>query len=103
MILPTTWQFLKRYPYLLPFYITILLLVAVGHVCRILSQAWTWLKGHLVADEETSRRLDLVDEDITRRLNEVEAPGTPVHPCRDCLIEACNQAYGVLERWEMRQ
>jgi len=103
MILPTTWQFLKRYPYLFPLLILVMLLVAVGHVCRIMSQTWTWLKRQLVADDETSRRLDLVDEDITRRMNEVAALGTPVHPCKDCRIEACNQACGVLERWEMRQ
>lgn len=92
MILPTTWQMLKRYPYLLPFLIAVLLLEAVDHVCRILSQSWAWLKGHLVADDETSRRLDLVDEELDRR----------EHPCRACRLESCNQACLTLERWEMR-
>lgn len=81
--------------------VLVLFLVAVGHVCRILSRLWVWLKGQLVADKETSRRLDLVDEDITRRLNEVAELTEVVHPCRDCTIEGCNQACGTLERWEL--
>lgn len=102
MMLPTTWQFIKRYPYLFPFLVLVLLLVAIGHVCRILSQTWAWLKGQLVADEEMSRRLDLVDEDIARRLNDVAEMAEVVHPCRDCTIEGCNQACGALERWELQ-
>ncbi len=94
-MLPTTWQILRRHPYLLPLLLVVLLNVAAGYVWQGLKRFGRWLKGHVVADEELSRRLDAVDQE----LEELEQ-----HPCRGCgsYRYGCDEYCTRLLRWEMR-
>lgn len=117
ILLPTTWQFIRRYPYLVPFLIVIYALVIASYVWLALKWVWSCFDGIirasccdfcpekkricLVACEKVSTRLELIDEELAR----VEAePSAAYHPCRGCVAaEGCNQSCLKLERWEMRQ
>ena len=117
ILLPTTWQFIRRYPYLIPFLFIVYALLFVSYAWIALKWLWTRFDGILrasccefcpedkwiclVACETVSTRLELVDAELDR----VEAePSATYHQCRDCPVsEGCNQSCLILERWEMRQ
>lgn len=75
MILPSVWEIVRKYPYLIPLLVVILILAAVGHVYAF---GKSLLRRNtcpgcrkdkvicLVACERVSRRLDDVDREVAR-------------------------------------
>jgi hypothetical protein len=110
-MMPNVKEILKGYPYLLPLLIPLLLWLAL---------VWLWscwvgiLRAAncehcpedkwlcIVACDEVSRRLDLVDQALN---NKVAQEALPYHPCRGCpsYHYGCDGTCSVLSRWELMQ
>jgi hypothetical protein len=116
-MMTSTWQFVKRYPYLVPFLVVLAALVVMDCAWRAL----IWLKSRfdglmrascceycpedkwlcLVACDPVSRRLELVDRDIDRE----EKAEPQAHPCCGCVSYryGCEEYCTRLIRWESAQ
>lgn len=95
ILLVSTWQIIRRHPYLIPAVLVILVWVAIGYV-------WQWVTAPDSCSGciEGQGRCLVACERVSRRLAELDR-----HPCTGCpdYKYGCDNLCMRLQRWELRK